>query len=292
MNLSTGSVKRFPYLGPVYSIARQGYILGTAMTGVGTYSYDLRHTFSTWTGRYGTNPVPANDPRYIWVSSAAGTATEVDRSERPVAPTVAIPAGTAVEGQAGPNLVLIGPPPTQQLELWSPAQLRMLTTLGSQEYSSAASDSNASTIVWSDRNAVHIGRADGVSGPVVLGPAGDYATFLAISPDGSKVAVIFQPSPGTPGAGEGGVVVVADIASGSSTTVTGSSGALTLLAWSPDGSLVFFAQLNRAHTSVSMASYRIGSRRVTPLPIPGLRLPANLDGGSASILVGSAATKG
>ena len=290
INLGTGAVKTFTNLGPIFGIARQGYILGFTNNVVGAFSYDLRHTFSTWTGRYGGNPVPANDPSYVWVSSGAGTATEVNRSEEPVAPTVVIPAGTIVEGQAGPNLVLIGSPPTQQLELWSPTQQRILATLGSQEYSAALPDVSASNFVWSNRNVVNIDRADGAPGPVLLGPSGDYARFLAISPDGSKVAVVFQPAPGTPRAGRGGIVVVEDIASGLSTTVSGSTGALNLVAWSPDGSLVFFPRLNPADTSVSMATYRIGSRHVAPLPIPGLHLPPNLNGAWGSVIVGSAAS--
>lgn len=291
VNLTTGAVRTLSSLGLFSAVAREGYLLGITTTyGVGTFSYDLRHTFSTWTGRYGANPVPANDPRDVWVSSQAGTATEVNRSGQPVAPTVAIPPLTVVEGQSGPNLVLMGSPPQQQLELWSPTQQRILAMLGSQEYSAAVPAVSANSIVWSNRNVVTIDQADGVRGPVLLGPSGDDATFLAVSPDGSKVAVVFEPSPGTPGAGKGGSVVVEDIASGLSTTVSGSNGALNLLAWSPDGGLVFFPRLNPAGTSVTMATYRIGSRQVTPLPIPGLHIPATLNGAWGSVIVGKAAT--
>ncbi len=293
VDLATGAVRTSTHLGLYAAMPRQGYVLGYNVSPNGTYgafSYDLRHTLSTWTGRYGTNPVPANDPRFVWVSSWSGTATEVNQNEQPVAPTVAIPALTLVVGQAGPNLVLTGSPPLHLLELWSPTQQRILATLGSGE--SLLPDVSAGTIVWSERNVVNIDRADGSPGPVLLVPSGDVARFLAISPDGSKVAIVFQPAPGTPRAGKGGHVVIEDIASGVSTSVTGSTGALDLFAWSPDSSRVFFPQLNRADTLVSVATYRIGSRQAIPLPIPGLHLPRNLHGAWASILVGSPATEG
>lgn len=96
----------------------------------------------------------------------------------------------------------------------------------------------------------------------------------------------FQPAPGTPGAGKGGVVAIENLASGSTTTVPGSTGALNLLAWSPDSTRVFFAQRNATGTSVNMASYLIGSQRAEPLPIRGLHLPLDFNGASGSVTIG------
>ena len=231
-------------------------------------SYDLRHTYHSWTGTYGNYAVPANNPSDIWVTSGTA-ATEVNQYERPVAPTVAIPPGTGVVGQAGPNLVLLGSPPTQLLELWSPAQQRVLATFGAQEYSDADPTANQDSVVWSDRNVVHIDGANGVPGPVVIGPSGEVATSLTLSPDGTRVAIVFQGAPGTTGARNEGVVDIADMSDGAHRTVPGSAGARGLLAWSPDGSRIFFPKLNRADTSVTMASYRIGSKGATSFKIPG-----------------------
>src|ERR1700733_5376025 len=136
VNLQTGTVRTIDNLGPVYGIARNGYLLGFNNNAVSAFSYDLGHTISTWTGSYGRNPVPANNSTDVWVSSSAGTATEVNQYERPVAPTVTIPQGSVVEGQVGPNLLLMaGNPPTLSLELWSPTQQRVFATLGSEMFS-------------------------------------------------------------------------------------------------------------------------------------------------------------
>jgi hypothetical protein len=159
---------------------------------------------------------------------------------------VAIPPGTGVVGQAGPNLVLLGSPPAQPLELWSPAQQRVLATFGAQGYSDADPTANQDSVVWSDRNVVHIGGADGVPGPVVIGPRGEVATSLHLSPNGTRVALVFPGAPGTAGARTEGVVDIADVSDGSASTVPGSAGARDLLAWSPDGRQIFFPKVNRA----------------------------------------------
>ena len=165
-------------------------------------------------------------------------------------------------------------------------------TLGSQKFSAAVPATSATNIVWSDGHSVHVDGVTGDPGQVLVGPPGDEAFSLVISPNGSKVAINFQPAPGTPGARKGGVVVIDDLATGSTTTVPGSIGALNMLAWSPDSTWVFFAQWNAAGTSVNMASYLIGSRRATPLPIPGLRLPVTFNGASGSVIVGDTARGG
>ena len=285
INLSNGAVHTLTEALSVFGLARQGYILGSTNTAAVSMSYDLRYTHHTWTGKYGDYPVPANNPSDIWVSSGVGTATELNQYELPVAPTVAIPVGTVVEGQAGPNLVVIGSPPTQTLELWSPAQQRVLATLGAQEYSDADPAVNGKDIVWSDRNVVHIDGADGALRPVLVGPKGDVATSLVTSPDGTRVAIVFHPAPGTTDARTGGVVDIADVADGSSMKVPGSAGARDLLAWSPDGSRIFFPKFNRTGTSVTMASYQIGSQQATPFEVPDLHLPTNFNGASGSVVV-------
>jgi hypothetical protein len=284
VNLGNGIVHALPEASSVFGLARQGYILGSTNTVTVSMSYDLRHTYHTWTGKYGTYAVPANNPSDIWVTSGTA-ATEVNEYERPVAPKVALPPGTGVVGQAGPNLVLLGSPPAQLLELWSPAQQRVLATFGAQEYSDADPTANQNSVVWSDRNVVHIDGANGVPGPVVIGPSGEVATSLNVSPDGTRVAIVFQGAPGTTGARTEGVVDMVDVSDGSRRTVPGSAGARGLLAWSPDGSRIFFPKFNRADTSVTMASYRIGSKGVTSFEIPGVHLPTKFNGASGSLAV-------
>jgi hypothetical protein len=284
VNLSNGAVHTSPYALAVYGLARQGYILGSTNTETVSMSYDLRHTLHTWTGTYGDAPVPANNPADIWVSSGNG-ATELNQYERPVAPTVPIPVDSAVEGQAGPNLVLIGPAATQMLELWSPVQQRILATFGALEYSDAVPTVNQTHVVWSERDVVHIDEANGVAGPIVVGPKGDVATSLDVSPDGSRVAIVFNPAPGTAGARTGGVVEIADVSNGSSMKVPGSAGAKDLLAWSPDGSRIFFPKLTRTDSSVIMETYRIGDQHGSSFRVPGLRIPTNLTGATGSVVV-------
>ena len=101
VNLSNGAVHTSPEALAVFGLARQGYILGATNTETVSMSYDLRHTLYTWTGKYGNNPVPANNPSDIWVSSGNG-ATELNQYERPVAPTVAIPVSRC-RGTGGPQ---------------------------------------------------------------------------------------------------------------------------------------------------------------------------------------------
>ena len=98
--------------------------------------------------------------------------------------------------------------------------------------------------MWSVRDVVHIDGANGAPGPVLVGPKGDVATSLVSSPDGTRIAIIFQPAPGTKDARTGGVVDIVDVSDGSIMTVPGSAGARNLLAWSPDGSRIFFPRFN------------------------------------------------
>jgi hypothetical protein len=284
VNLSNGAVHKLPEASSVFGLARQGYILGSTNAVTVSMSYDLGHTLHTWSGKYGNFPVPADNPLDVWVSSANG-ATEVNQYEHPVAPTVSIPVGTVVVGQAGFNLVLLGSPPAQMLELWSPAQQRVLAVFGAQEYSDADAAVNRNNLVWSDRNAVHIDGADGVPGPVLNGPRGDVATSLDVSPDGSRVAVVFEPAPGTPNPRTDGVVELIDVSDGSSVDVPGSAGASDLLAWSPDGTRIFFPKINRADTSAAMATYRIGGHRAASFVIPDVRLPITFSAASGSVVV-------
>jgi hypothetical protein len=292
VDLNNGAMHIAPEVLSVFGLARQGYVLGSTNTVAVSVSYDLRHTHHSWTGKYGDFPVPANNPSDVWVSSGTGAATELNQYERPVAPTVKIPVDTGVEGQAGPNLVVIGSPPMQMLELWSPAQQRVLATLGAQEYSDADPAVSSNAIVWSDQDVVHIDGADGVPGPVLIGPKGEVAKSLDISPDGSRVAIVFQPAPGTADVRTGGTVDIVDVADGSSMNVPGSDGARDLLAWSPDGSRIFFPKFNGTNTSVTMASYLIGSQRATSFAIPGLHLPTDFNGASGSVVVVGAPATG
>jgi hypothetical protein len=180
----------------------------------------------------------------------------------------------------------------QMLELWSPVQQKVLATFGALEFSDAVPTVNQTGVVWSERDVVHIDRADGVAGPILVGPKGDVATSLDVSPDGSRVAIVFNPAPGTPNARTGGVVEIADVSNGWSMKVPGSAGAKDLLAWSPDGSRIFFPKLTRTDSSVSMATYRIGGQRVSYFQVPGLRIPTDLTGATGSVVVVDAPSTG
>jgi hypothetical protein len=176
------------------------------------------------------------------------------------------------------------------LELWSPAQQKILATFGALEYSDAVPTVNQTSVVWSEQDVVHFGRANGLAGPTLVGPKGDVATSLDISPDGSRVAIVFNPAPGTSKARTGGVVEIASVSNGSSMTVPGSAGAKDLLAWSPDGNRIFFPKLTKS--SVTMATYRIGGRHASYFQVPGLRIPTNLAGATGSVVVVDAPSKG
>jgi hypothetical protein len=293
VNLNTGAVHQVADPSTVFAFARKGYLFEyDQFTGMST-SYDLRHTYHTWSGRYGLIvwAVPAANPADIWVSSAAGTATEVNGNEQPVGPTVTIPEGFLVDGQAGPNLVIAGPPPTQMLQLWSPAQQQVLATFGSLKYVDRGVVVGGNLVVWADANVLHIAKGDGQAGTVVTGPSGFWATSLAMSPDGSRIGVVWQPAPGTPNAGAGGVVAIVNASDGSSTTVPGSVGARDPLAWSPDGSRLFFPRAAQKGSSMSMVSYLIGSSRAASMRIPGLHLPASFNSTDGALIVWSTTAK-
>ena len=101
--------------------------------------------------------------------------------------------------------------------------------------------------------------------------------------DLDDVAIVFNPAPGTSNARTGGVVEIADVSNGSSMTVPGSAGAKDLLAWSPDGSRIFFPKLTK--TSVTMATYRIGGQHASYFQVPGQRIPKDLTGATGSVVV-------
>lgn len=293
VNLNTGAVHTVAVPSSIFAIPRTGYVFGYGLNAGVSTSYDLRHTYHTWSGRYGPIiwAVPAVNPADIWVSSTAGSATEVNGDEQAVAPTVTIPAGFLVNGQAGPNLVISGPPPTEMLELWSPAQQRVLATFGGLKYVDRGVVVGGDLIVWADGNVLHLAEGDGQAERIVTGPTGDWATSTVISPDGSRVGVVWQPAPGTRDAGAGGVVAIVDPSDGSSTTVPGSVGATDPLAWSPDGSRLFFPRAGPRGTMVTMSSFLIGSHQAASMRIPGLHLPGSFSSTAGAVIVWSTTAK-
>jgi hypothetical protein len=293
VNLNTGAVHTVAVPSSIFAIPRKGYLFGYGPNAGVSTSYDLRHTYHTWSGRYGLIvwTVPAANPADLWVSSPAGTATEVNGNEQPVAPTVTIPQGFLVDGQAGPNLVIAGPPPTQTLELWSPAQQQVLATFGSLKYVDRGVVVGGDLVVWADANVLHIAESDGQAERVVTGPSGDWATSLVISPDGSRIGVVWQPAPGTRDAGAGGVVAIVDSSDGSSTTVPRSVGATDPLAWSPDGNRLFFPRTGPKGTSVTMVSYLIGSHEAVSMRIPRVHLPGSFNSTAGAVIAWSTTAK-
>jgi hypothetical protein len=293
VNLNTGVVHTAAVPSSIFAIPRKGYLFGYGLNAGVSTSYDLRQTYHIWSGRYGpiVGAVPAADPADLWVSSGTGTATEVNGNEQPVAPTVTIPEGFLVDGQAGPDLVIAGPPPTEMLELWSPGRQQVMATLGSLSFVDRGVVAGGGLVVWADANVLHIAGSDGRAERVVTGPSGDWATSLDISPDGSRIGVVWQPAPGTRDAGAGGVVAIVDPSDGSSVTVPGSVGATDPLAWAPDGSRLFFPRAGPKGTSDAMVSYLIGSHRAESMRIPGLHLPGSFNSTGGAVIVWSTAAK-
>ena len=160
---------------------------------------DLQTVLHTWTGKFGQYGAPAaSNPSDLWIShpySTPSTATEVNGNEVAVGPTVPIPRGTIVAAQDGSDLILEddgnGP---ETLEIWDPRLRRVVMNYGS--YGSVSSSS--SQFAWtSSGNILHIVHDGETTGQTVVGPDGDWLTELVFSPDGSKIAVVWAPAPGS-----------------------------------------------------------------------------------------------
>jgi hypothetical protein len=269
--------------GVTWGYQRKGYLVGMQYDG-GRYvsvSNDLQTILHTWTGTYGQYGAPASDPSDLWISDPFGTpsqATEVNGHEVAVGPTVGIPRGDIVEAQLGSNLVVENNGSdnngNQFLALWNPTTQQTVTDYGAfDEFGSSATQ-----FAWTVGNTIHIVNADGAAGPTISGPAGTWATSVVFSPDGSKLAVGWAPAPGSAGATSIGQVdaeshvMIVNTSSGAESTVPDSSGVSGPVAWTPDGSRIFFGQVRDNGTSTSIATFLLGSHASQRLKIPGVEL--------------------
>jgi hypothetical protein len=262
---------------------RKGYLVGMQYDG-GRYvsvSTDLQTILHTWTGTYGQYGAPASNPADIWISDPYGTpsqATEVNGREVAVGPSVGIPRGDIVEAQLGSNLVIENNGSdnggNQFLALWNPTTQQTVADYGAfDEFASSATQ-----FAWTVGNTVHIVNADGAAGPTSSGPAGTWARSAVFSPDASKLAVGWSPLPGSTQATSTGQldaereVMILNTSSGALSAVPDSSGVSGPVAWTPDGSRIFFGQVSRRGNTTSIATYLLGSNASQRLKIPGVEV--------------------
>ena len=112
-------------------------------------------------------------------------------SKRRSLAAVAIPSGSIVLGQFGPVLVLQSAQPSSLLELWNPSTQTIVASLGPFDQLAVSPTS----VAWTLTNSLDVATADGVVRRLPSGPVGDWATALAFSPTGSKLATVWAPSP-------------------------------------------------------------------------------------------------
>jgi hypothetical protein len=275
-------------------IHRRGFIAGIGQ-GYVSVSDDLQTVLHTWTGRYGTYGAPAANPSNLWISDPYGTpstATEVNGNEVAVGPSVAIPRGTIVSAQIGSDLVLENNGNgngNETLELWNPASGRVIVNYGAYDQVAAS----VSRFAWTTGNSIHIVNTGGKAGPTVIGPAGDWAKDVVFSPDGSRVAVLWGPAPGSLPAASiretqlASEVEIVEGTDGSASTVPNSSGATGPIAWMPDGSRIFFGQIGHDGSSLAIATFALGSSSSEQLAIPDVQLPANFSSSTSGLFIWS-----
>lgn len=259
---------------------RLGYIMAVGVGGYESVSYDLQTIFYTWSGSQGSNPVPASNPADVWLSDPvghSGQAQEFDEYGRTVGPPVGIPSDSVVLGQTGSNLVVVvqGTSFGQPLVLWNPTEQRVVTTLGQFDQQV----STPTFVAWTEGNALYVDSPEGSRLSSASGPTGDWATALASDPSSTKLAVVWAPRPGSPRA-TSRIVIDRDsrlglmnIASGTSRLIDGSGGVIGPLAWTPDGSGLYFGQAASRSEAVRIATYVPASGELTRPELPKLNLP-------------------
>ena len=284
-----------PGVAPPVALARAGYVIGTAMGPIGTYasvSNDLQTVLYSWPSQDGSSPAPATDRGDVWLTGPdgrPGVAQEYDGRGHVVGAPVSIPPGMGVTGEVGTTLVLVGPPPEQDLVLWDPQGHRLLPTLGPWDQEATS----GSTLAWTDGAVLRVATATGSVVQTVEGPPGDWATALAFSPSGSRIAVAWAPHPGSALAttrasiDEHSELDVVDTSSGAMQPVPGSRGATGPVAWAPGGGRIFFGQAVRRGSSVAVSSYALGGRRATLLRLSGANLPGDFSPPTAALVAWS-----
>jgi hypothetical protein len=280
-----------PSAGAAIAFPRLGYVLGSNAGGYVSLSNDLQKVLHVWSSAPGQYPAQAANPEDVWLSEPYGTsshAQEFNMVEKAVAPAVAIPSGSIVLGQFGPVLVLQSAQPSSLLELWNPSTQTIVASLGPFDQLAVSPTS----VAWTLTNSLDVATADGIVRRLPSGPAGDWATALAFSPTGSKLATVWAPSPPSERADSTESAAwhyrslsLLDIGSGKSLTVPRSQGTTGPVTWNSDGTRIFFAQSSPAATSIGISTYRIGELRATKVDIPGLALPNWFGPPSGSLFV-------
>jgi hypothetical protein len=271
------SIPATPGVAPALALARQGYVIGSVMGRYESVSDDLRTVLYRWPSGDGQYPAPAGNLNDVWLTSPSGDpsrAQEFDGRGDPAGPPVTIPAGMLVRGEVGATLVLQGPPPAQDLALWDSQDQRLLVTLGPWDQEA----SSGSLLAWTTGPVLRLANATGSVVQTVEGPAGDRATSLAFSPNGDRIAVVWAPRPGSPGAtrsslAEQGVLDLVRAASGATFPVPDSRIVTGPVAWSPDGRRIYFGQTSGTGSPGAVASFRLGAPGAARLHLPGVIVP-------------------
>ncbi len=282
--------------GPAYVLSRAGYVIGLGGADLGlsadqlvSLSPNLQQVLHRWGPSAGSYPAPANNPQDVWLTRSpfgATSAAEYDGRGVMVGQPISIPARSIVIGQSGPSLILEKSPTTQVLELWDPVSESGIASLGPWDQVASTS----TQVVWTFGNTLHVDNPEGDPLRSVAGPSGDWVTAMSISPDASKAAVVWAPRPGSPGAvsfrsiARLSRLVLIDLKTGRSAVVPASIGASGPLAWTPDGSRLFFGQFNKQH-SPGIATYALASSKAHRLELPGVKLPADFGPPVGSIYV-------
>lgn len=271
---------------PAVALSRAGYVIGTAMGALVSMSESLQQILHSWTPSDGQYVAPASNPADVWLSDPYGDpsrAREFDGSARPVGPAVTVPPGSIVDGQSGSFLVLQGPPPAQDLELWNPAAQRIAANFGSWDQEAAS----ANDLAWTTGSVLHLETVANHSSIDLSGPQGDWALSVSFSPDGRHLAVAWAPRPGTQATRNGiaanSKLTILDIGSGTTRTVTGAQGVSGPLAWTPHGTQLFFAR--RLDGKSNIESYDLLTNRSTSLSLPNVRVPAGFSAASGALIV-------
>jgi hypothetical protein len=299
VNLATGAIHTAsadataasPAANIRYGLQRSGYILGITSDGGETVSVsnDLQKVIHVWAGN-GLFPAPASNPSDVWISKEFDSppqAQEVNKVGRAVGLPVPIPRGSVVMGQVGSDLVVMTEAdPLEILELWDPSTQQVLANFGPFDQMTTTPTGMA----WTSGDVLRIYTRGRPGEVTVNGPVGDWATDLTGSPDGASLAVIWQPAPGSPGASSRAQIVgqsdlwVVNTNTGISTKVPGSSGSAGPIAWTGDGTRVFFGQNIGNAARMVISTYLLGGNDARKLKIPHVRL-SNLYGPTNGSLI-------
>ena len=277
-----------PEAGAALAFPRRNYVLGSNGKGYVSLSDNLQKVIHVWSLAPGGYPAPASDPADVWLSQPYGkpsVAQEFDESETAIAPAVPIPPGSIVLGQFGPVLVLQSAQPAALLELWNPSTRMIVASLGPFDQVTVSSHS----VAWTSANRLNVATADGVVRHEPSGAAGDAATALSFSPNGSDLAIAWAPAAGSEFAASRRSIdrqselSLLDLGSGDTVEIPDGQGTVGPVTWAANGTRIFFAQSTPTAISVGLSTYRVGDARSNRVAIPGLTLPSSFGPPSGSL---------